>query len=96
MTMCGVGCFNPKRRVSCMATGRTREEAAEAWNLLVEALPDSEIAPCPFCGREPDAYDWTNKQHQQRFVIECLACNCRPMLIGSTREESIETWNKRS
>lgn len=93
--MYGVGCFNPKRRVTCMGKGRSPDEAKQAWNSRIEASSDSEIATCPFCGSEPDAYEWVNKQGENRFVIECTDCNCSPMLIGKTREEAIEIWNKR-
>lgn len=37
-----------------------------------------------------------NKQGEGRFIIECMACNCRPSLLGKTREEAISLWNKRA
>ena len=94
--MCGVGCFNPNRRVTCMGRGRSPKEAAEAWNARALVEVGDEIAPCPFCGSEPDAYEWTNKQGETRFVIECRSCNCRPMLISGTQEEAVDVWNKRA
>lgn len=71
-------------------------EAAEAWNSRSSSATGEEIEPCPFCGGGPDAYEWTNKQGEERFVIECHGCNCRPMLIAETRDYVVDAWSTRA
>ena len=57
------------------------------------SLPDDELKPCPFCGRE--AYLRYIHIHGIWYQPHCSVCGCDWRGIFPTKEEAIKVWNKR-
>ena len=61
-------------------------------------LAKDEFLPCPFCGAIPETYRWDKEITDLKYVVVCnndggLAAPC---LIGDTREQALDAWNKRA
>ena len=58
------------------------------------------VKPCPFCGvqmEDSDADDYLHPMREGFWSINCLeiAGGCGVQMIGDTRQEVIQKWNRR-
>ena len=53
------------------------------------------LEPCPWCGEQPQEH---YLQSVHYFYIKCDNFNCpsNPSVIGLTKNEAVERWNKRA
>ena len=58
----------------------------------VEAMGESELKPCPFCGGEPDF----QKGYRRGVGYVCTDIDCPDWDFKDTKEEAIKAWNTRA
>ena len=55
----------------------------------------SELKPCPFCGEEPEIFDFTDG----RFIVQCSNSDCDVYpytKIHHDKADAITAWNQRA
>lgn len=60
-------------------------------------MPNEELKPCPFCGGE--AVIWTMDEFDDGdfyYRAECRNCQAGFGVNHETKEEAIESWNRRA
>lgn len=56
----------------------------------------AELKPCPFCGKQPSSDKITIiSTHGRKKEIEVVMCQCGGIMLGLSKEEAIEAWNRR-
>ena len=58
----------------------------------------AELKPCPFCGGEAFAVNFTyaiTEGHWKMWSVDCPKCRCQSGDFV-TKEEAIEAWNRRA
>ena len=56
------------------------------------------LKPCPFCGESPaftDACYRNNSDNKTLYIIACYECPVSPMILETSKELAIKTWNTR-
>ena len=56
-----------------------------------------ELKPCPFCGKQasPDKITIISTYGRKK-EIEVVMCQCGGIMLGLSKEEAIESWNRRA
>ena len=56
------------------------------------------LKPCPFCGESPAFMDTcypNNSDIKKFYIIACYECPVSPMILETSKEHVIKTWNTR-
>ena len=56
------------------------------------------LKPCPFCGESPAFTDTCysdNLDNKAFYIIACYECPVSPMILETSKEHAIKTWNTR-
>ena len=56
------------------------------------------LKPCPFCGGSPVFIDTcypANFDNKPFYLIACYECPVSPMILETSKEHAIKTWNTR-
>ena len=87
---------------SCMNTIRgfddiLSKESTDSIERFGEKMTEG-LKPCPFCGGSPVFTDTgypNNLENKAFYIIACYECPVSPMILETSKEYAIKTWNTR-